>query len=273
MLLNIFTRAIKTLITIVVVLIFIGALVSKFERLQCKKMLETIENDDIKQLEFILKFANPNSRTLAPGWEIIFDGSYEKTPLQAACHKGNLEMVKLLVENGADVNYTTGSTRISALMWAVQSESSDNLKIVKYLIKNGADVEYSCTGKDAVYCLLYDFTLPPNGMEILKELVAAGTQMEEIHLQKACYWKHEEAIRYLIEECGFDASDEYYLHAYCYGVNEYSRETFEYFLQRGADPYAKNEDGKWAIYYLEKEDVPEWAEILTELAAEYGYTE
>ena len=43
--------------------------------------------------------------------------------------------------------------------------------------------------------------------------------------------KHEELIRYFIEECGYDASDPYYLCGYCFGVDKYSYETFEYFLQ------------------------------------------
>ena len=77
-------------------------------------------------------------------------------------------------------------------------------------------------------------------------------------------------IRYFVEECGYDASDPYYLCGYCFGVEKYSYETLEYFLQRGTNPYTKSEDDKNAIEHL-NEKSPEWAEKLIELAAKYGF--
>lgn len=238
-------------------------------------MLTAIEENDIKKLESVLIFANPNSTPgVHPSIEVFGEIFDRQTPLMAACEKGSFEMVKLLVENGADVNYKRLNAQISPLNYAVQSKSIENLEIVRYLINKGADIHYPNYKNDQpAYNLMSCHTLPPNGMEILKVLMEAGVDSEnEMLLHVACYWKHEEAIRFLVEEYGYDACDPYYLCAYCYGVENYSYETFGYFLERGANPYAKDEDGKCAMDYL-RENSPEWAEKLETLAKEYGFEE
>ncbi|MBR3847999.1 MAG: ankyrin repeat domain-containing protein [Oscillospiraceae bacterium] len=267
------------LITIAAILVTRMALVP-YERIQCNRMIDAIRGNDIEKLERVLKVSNPNcvSDALIPT-AISESGRY--TPLGEACKVGNFEMVKLLVENGADVNYAPLLTETLPLGFAAESESIDNLKIVKYLIEKGADVDFSkykhghpgfrvlSTGGE---------DLRPNGMEILEALLEAGTDPnKERLLQVACVQKHEEVIRYLVEEWGYDASDPANLCGYCYGVSEYSYETFEYFLERGANPYEKylaNEfkGEKCAIEYLQEES-PEWAEKLIDLAASYGITE
>lgn len=220
--------------------LLLNALYVSYEKIQCRRMINAIENNDIEKLERILKFSNPNCTTEAAMVSAMSQtGRY--TPLGEACKTGDFEMVKLLVENGADVNYSrfSQSLPITMLFW----EEAE-----------------------------------PNRMEILKVLMEAGADPEkDIALEMACAWKHEEVIRYLVEEWGYDASDPANLCGYCYGVSEYSYETFEYFLERGANPYEKylaNEfkGEKCAIEYLQEES-PEWAEKLIDLAASYGITE
>ena len=55
------------------------------------------------------------------------------TPLSLACHESNLELVQLLVEAGADVNYEPDSPYI---MYPIQVASKE---IAKYLITKGVD--------------------------------------------------------------------------------------------------------------------------------------
>jgi len=55
------------------------------------------------------------------------------TPLMAACYVGNVEIVKLLIDLGADINFTN-EKGISALVLAEQSESS-NKESIQLLLK------------------------------------------------------------------------------------------------------------------------------------------
>lgn len=269
------------IILISIALLLVLNMISVFYgMIQCNKMIDAIEDNDINKLKRIIKFSNPNcvSDTLI---KTVGSESERYTPLGEACKVGNFEMVKLLVEDGADVNYVPLLTSTSPLGFAAGSDGGGNLKIVKYLIEKGADVDFSkykhshpgfrvlSTGGNE---------LRPNGMEILEELLKAGTDpTRERLLQVACVQKHEKVIRYLVEKWGYDASDPRNLCGYCYGGGEYSYETFKYFLDRGANPYKKYLANKFkgektAIEYLQEES-PEWAEKLVKLAEEYGITE
>ena len=257
-------------IAIVIVLVFLAgnAITVGFEKYQCSRMLDAIENNDMEKLESALKYGNPNSVPGIPFLESLAQFPYRKTPLQLACSKGDFELVKFLVENGADVNYV----KINALLYPLwyAAVESDNPEIVRYLLEKGAVPE---SLKKPILYIMMDVELPPNGMEIIRELVDAGTDMSyKGYLYDACYWKHEELIRYFVEECRYDASDPYYLCGYCFGVKKYSIETLEYFLQHGANPYTKNLSDKSAIEHLQEKS-PEWAEKLIELAAKYGFEE
>ena len=60
-----------------------------------------------------------------------------------ACQSGSVcfEIVKYLVQNGADVNAKCGSNNKTALMFA--QERFGQFKIVNFLAENGADVSKS----------------------------------------------------------------------------------------------------------------------------------
>ena len=271
-------RKFKTISIAIALFLVSNMLFVRYGKIQCNRMIDAIENNDITKLESILKFANPNCSTITIVKSMLTQ-EFRYTPLGKACKEGNFEMVKLLVENGADVNYIPWNANASPLRLAVQSKSSDNLKIVKFLVENGAVINRSQKNQmnPVSMALPVSGTPRPNAMEILKFLLEAGADSEKEALGSACYAKDEEAIRYLVEEWGYDASDPECIVLYCYGGGEYSYETFEYFLERGANPYEKYRINKFigeksAIECL-REESPEWAEKLIELAASYGITE
>jgi len=244
------------------------------EKFFCKQMLGAIETEDIPRLKVALFFGDPNSVLGFPVIECFCEKNDRRTPLQLACEKGNADMVKVLVENGADANYTPMNAAISPLSYAVVNKNANNLSIVKYLIENGADANSKRYGCNAIDYLLFEDDLPPNGMEILRELVEAGADTTLYYcISNAFYWGHEEAIHYLIEECSCDISGGEYIRLYCRNGGKYSYETFELMMQNGADPYVKDEYGKCAIDYLKASSAPEWAETVAEMAKKYGFEE
>lgn len=60
------------------------------------------------------------------------------TPLDFACYKGNLEIVKLLTEKGANVNNDKHVHGFTALMFAALGGYAD---VVQYLLENGAEID------------------------------------------------------------------------------------------------------------------------------------
>ncbi len=105
-----------------------GQIVSLQEKKEINNLLiNAVREKDIGKVKQALKIgASPNAE----------DERCRNTALMIACWKegGSLEIVKLLLEHGADPNGSNmyGST---ALMWAVRE---GNLEIVKRLHQNGA---------------------------------------------------------------------------------------------------------------------------------------
>ncbi len=58
-------------------------------------------------------------------------------PIAIAASVGNLEIVKALVENGADVNYYPNDINYTAIFHAIDQH---NYKVAEYLFKNGVDL-------------------------------------------------------------------------------------------------------------------------------------
>jgi len=85
------------------------------------------ESDLDKAKELLEQGVNPN--TVQPGNDMNFN------ILMLAAHENDLEMIKMLVEHGADVN-SRDSYEQSVLMYCLHSP-----EIVDYLIKKGADVD------------------------------------------------------------------------------------------------------------------------------------
>jgi hypothetical protein len=80
---------------------------------------------DLAQVKALLdKGASVNSKS-----------SYGQTPLFFACDRGNMEIAKLLIERGADVNVEDTFYHASAISWAAQKK---RYEIVTLLLDHGA---------------------------------------------------------------------------------------------------------------------------------------
>jgi ankyrin repeat protein len=67
--------------------------------------------------------------------------------LQIAANKGQLEVVKLLAEKGADLNYKHPLTKMTAIQLAAYGSYED---VVKYLATKGADVNTKMRGNVSI---------------------------------------------------------------------------------------------------------------------------
>jgi ankyrin repeat protein len=75
---------------------------------------------------------------------------YSESPLEVALRKTNFDIAKILLENGANINYFNKEMgeNDSILTWSVKYGNPD---IVRFLLENGVDVNYkNANGKKAV---------------------------------------------------------------------------------------------------------------------------
>ena len=113
--------------------------------------------------------------------------------LRWAAEKGDIDMVKFLVEKGADINANDGL----ALFLAA---NIGNYDMVKYLVEKGADI-HACN--DSALCCAAE-----NGsLDVLKFLVEKGADINANGsvLAWAVYSKNLDMIEYLVEQ-GADIS-------------------------------------------------------------------
>jgi Ankyrin repeats (3 copies) len=67
---------------------------------------------------------------LAKGADVNTKTEYGATPLFYACDRGNAEIVKILIEHGADVNITDKFYKATPIIWAVQRDHADVVKLL-----------------------------------------------------------------------------------------------------------------------------------------------
>ena len=79
---------------------------------------------------------------LDSGADINHFTEWRRPALAIAARMGNIALAKLLIERGADVN--RGAVHGSAL---AEVECKDHLAIVQMLLDNGADINFSCRDK------------------------------------------------------------------------------------------------------------------------------
>lgn len=143
------------------------------------------------------------------------------TLLMKSARAGDKEMVKLLLENGANVN-AMDSWEDTPLTYAISGNaiSGKNLEIIGLLIKKGADV--NVRGE-------YDRTP-------LMEAAATGDL---------------EAIKYLLDNgADINARDNNKVPALLYAASEKHAEAMRLLIERGANPNVKDKNGRNAGVYL-----------------------
>jgi len=204
-------------------------------------------------------------------FESLTDSKHTRfTALQYAAFIGNDRAIKMLLDYGADPNYCPKSVLYSALARAVMNENIDiKLSTIKLLVEAGADVNFSSNQNRYVLDWVINNYSPNNqygynDAEIFKYLVEMGADVyAKDYLLLACKMGKGDIIKYLINECDYTLNGEKELLEYCEAVVSLSQapfdtETFSCFLENGADINRIAKNGMSVSDYLINTGHEEW---------------
>lgn len=173
----------------------------------CRALLRAVKTNNTTRVKELLQSVDPDCA--------FYEEGEPRSPLVAAARNGNLEIGKLIVEAGGDIEYRARGDE-SPLMAAAKF---GHLDFVKYLLKQGADINRKVSGDGTAL------------------LVASG------HGQK-------EVVQYLIDQkaevnatVGGDGN------ALINAVKGGHYETARILLENGADPYQNVPGDEYAMYH------------------------
>jgi len=204
-------------------------------------LLEAIKKDDLKTVKSILKNMSADSARR----EVNGRGHTGDTPLAVAAWRGNLEIVKLLVEHGADVNAGKDRGKRTPLLEAAAEGHAD---VVEYLIAKGADVNAGGNG--------------------ITPLLAASSWGR---LSSTSTGDRTKTVHILLEKgADINAQDASWLKTgrtpLMYAVMMGDAAMVQEFLARGARLDLKDKDGDTALALAEKDGLEYIASLLTKAA-------
>jgi len=184
-----------------------------------KSLFEAVKKADVEQVRLLLaQGADVDAKW---GDTHTTEKGNDRTPLSYAVDANNMDLVKLLVEGGADVNAGSWPPLCGAV-------DNNNTAIAEYLIDHGANVNYP---KD--WGPLQATTAISNSVEMAKLLIARGADINSrIYpvLNNAIYKERKDLCEFLI--------------------------------QRGADVNAKDKWGTTPLDYATRSDDSDFVKIL-----------
>ena len=171
-----------------------------------------------------------------------------------ACSVNDLEMVKCLVEKGADVNCKFSTYNDRQPIHVACNWGDAGLELVKYLIDHGADI-MSCENLDGMYPINIACGAPRDPVELVKYLVEHGADISNDNdwcqhpIHSSC--NNFKVVKYLVE-CGADVNriDNYGaspIHNFM-NSSEEDLEMVKYLIYRGADVNCADQFGITPIH-------------------------
>lgn len=227
-----------------------------------KKLVSAIKEENIVEVQKIVE-KKPDCintyPTLSPDWwQCLMDQSIAY-PLVDACHTGNVEIVEILVSNGADVNL---GARFTPLGYTYFLKPKNWYAISVYLLENGATLDYE--SHNTHENVLTDIVSSRPGSIKDKEGVENDTEVATAFYHALEYCDHSkinwmrvlqhsvsndriEIVQFLLDEGYCDVNDTSVgMTALMFGARDSTPEMVQLLLEYGADKSIKSFDGETA---------------------------
>ncbi|MDJ0593943.1 MAG: sigma-70 family RNA polymerase sigma factor [Pleurocapsa sp. MO_226.B13] len=213
---------------------------------QCPSQDDTFANKVTQTLEAALDGDKETIRTLIQQDTRLVNSqskNIQTTPLHIAAHRGYSDLVKLLLDAGADVNAEEGNySKSTPLHWAAKE---GNLQVVKLLVESGAKLDVKDNWFNLtpfgwtilVNCPFDEGTLENLHPQVREYLLDRGAQLDifsAIALDKTDVVKSliEANPNILSDRLGFVMDEFQPLH---FAIKKMMPETVEFLLEKGAD--------------------------------------
>jgi ankyrin repeat protein len=275
----------KIVLIIIASIILIGVIamipIYHFNQGYARELIAAIEDGDIVKVEKIAKQkGNINARPCI--WRFFDDTTLDAPPLFNACRSGNIKMVKILVENGADINVFWDNNNYPLSVALSNFQSSERQEIARYLLDNGLDIKQIENKYKDFWSIVFCPGLGLAGgnfsanetveYKIFLDFIAQGLQPEEDTvfsggnlLHNASFFGNTLIAKYLIEELYYniDTKDYKGQTALITAVIKNYQDILEYLLSKGADKTIKDNDGKTALDYAIESGKDDFAALLS----------
>ena len=131
-----------------------------------------MNKEDLKKVRQLIKQGNSEAvkEVLKNDQELLFAETPFGTWLEVAASKGQIELVKYLIDSGIDVNKCCGITEGGPIERAA---FEGYLSIVKLLYENGAILDVSTAEKNPLFSAIYN-----GNMDVVKFLVDCGIDLK-----------------------------------------------------------------------------------------------
>jgi ankyrin repeat protein len=246
------------------------------------RLIMTIYDEDIKSFSKELSQVKNLNNTPSNSITVFFSDRYDETPLQAACYAGNLNMVKSLIDHGADPDYVISKVApVSPLMCVVEGDrdhpDKKYIEIAKYLILIGADVNYKmnedgAVGVTALFKIVDCKNPSPNAREMICLLCNNGANINDLTpygtvMHCACLYGHNDLICFIIRNYQVDLniqqSDSGMTCLMYFCKCHDNEEIVKELLDAGSDPLITDFFGKTAYDYAYEEGNLNIASVLS----------
>ena len=243
-----------------------------------KLLFNAITDENKLQVQEILE-KKPNCvntyPTLAPNWWQSLMNQSIGYPLVEACRTGNIEIIEILVENGADVNL---GARFTPLSFTYNQKPKNWYSISLFLIDNGASLAYE--SHNSHENVLTDIVghrpgtmTAKYGLENSTEVFTAFCYALENCKQSSINWmrvlQHSvtndrvEIVKLLLDKGFCDVNDTSVgMTALMFAARDSTPEMVQLLLDYEADKSIKSSDGKTAYDYAVDRGFIEFAEAL-----------